>query len=268
MDRVWMATNDIGVWLVSSGLRIALVVLAAVVSWRFILSRLRRWVAGLSYASEEQRQRVETLASVGEVVAGVAIVVSAALTILSELGISVTPILTSAGVVGLAVGLGSQSLVRDFVAGFFVLSENQFAIGDHIKVAGVSGEVEKITLRTTWLRDEHGEVHIVPNSSISVMTNYTKSWSRIVLPFKFPLDEDGLKVCALLDEIADQIASDEMMKESLLENPVVEGPEELAAGTVTYEIVARVQPDHLRTLQRRARVLAMGVLRQSDVRFL
>ena len=113
--------------------------------------------------------------------ADVLIVGSALLMLLSTFGVDITPLLASVGVAGLAVSLGTQSLIKDLIGGFLILAENQYAVGDSIQVGNVSGNVERITLRATYVRDINGYLHIVPNGEVRIVANQTKGWSRALV---------------------------------------------------------------------------------------
>src|SRR5687768_15266031 len=166
--------------------KIAVVILLAVIAYRIIKIIIRRIIE--REIDEEdplvkrvREQRGHTLASLLGNVALVAIVVVVALTILDILLDNIAPILASFGILGLAISFGAQSLVKDMITGTFMLIEGQFGIGDVVRVSDVSGMVEKITLRTTVLRDLEGVVHIIPNGEITRVSDLTKSWSRTVL---------------------------------------------------------------------------------------
>src|SRR5262249_30758214 len=124
-------------------------------------------------------QQVRTLAGVISSVGVFIIVFGAALEVLPLFGLNLGPLLASAGVAGLAIGFGAQTLVHDFINGFFILSENQYDLGDTIRIAGVKGVVEDMTLRRTVLRDDDGTVHTVPNSAIQIVSNTTRDWAQV-----------------------------------------------------------------------------------------
>jgi len=135
---------------------------------------------GLPGAKEGLQARDVTLAQLLKSIGGVAIMVGTALTIL-DLFVNIGPLLAGVGVAGLAVSFGAQSLVKDVISGFFILLENQFGVGDIIEVNGVGGVVERMTMRVVMLRDVHGVLHVIPNGSITMVSNRTRGWSRAVL---------------------------------------------------------------------------------------
>jgi small conductance mechanosensitive channel len=130
------------------------------------------------------------------------------LTILSQVGVSITPILAGLGIVGIAVGFGAQTLVKDIISGFFVFFEDQYGIGDVAQVAGITGLVEDITLRRTILRDLDGIVHSVPNGEIRVASNYTKDWSRVNLNIGVGYGEDLDHVIEVINRVGKELAED------------------------------------------------------------
>ena len=156
--------------------------------------------------------------------------------------IDIGPILAGAGILGLAVSFGAQSLVKDVLSGFFILSENQFAIGDVIEVAGKSGVVEKMTLRVVRLRDVEGIMHVVPNSEIKVVSNKTRGWSRAVVDVGVPYDENVDRALEILRDEAAQFSTDKAWG-SQLDGPVeVLGVESLSDSAVVLRTMIRTQP--------------------------
>src|SRR6266487_1680094 len=147
-------------------------------------------------------QQIRTLTSVTTSVGVFVILFVATLEVLSLLGLNLGPMLASAGIAGLAIGFGAQTMVHDFINGFFILFENQYDLGDVIRVAGVKGTVESMSLRQTVLRDEDGTVHIVPNSAIQIVSNTTRDWSQLALKVTVAYGEPSDKVVKLLNEIA------------------------------------------------------------------
>src|SRR5579863_2139070 len=145
---------------------------------RAITGKLLSFEAHRLHAGLRVRQ-IQTLASVLNSVGVFAIVFVSALTVLPLLGLNLGPLLASAGIAGLAIGFGAQTLVHDFINGFYILLENQYDIGDTVRIAGVKGTVERMNLRMTQLRDEDGTIHIVPNSSIQIVSNTTRDWSQL-----------------------------------------------------------------------------------------
>ena len=179
----------------------------------------------------------QLLRSVGRV-----LVISIALLLTFNVFIDIGPILAGAGILGLAVSFGAQSLVKDVISGFFILFENQFAIGDVIEAGGKSGTVEKMTLRVVVLRDLKGTMHIVPNSEIKVVSNMTRGWSRAVVDVGITYEEDIDKALAVVRDEAAQFSTDKVWG-AQLDGPLeVPGIESLSDSSVVVRTLIRTQP--------------------------
>jgi small conductance mechanosensitive channel len=179
----------------------------------------------------------QLLRSVGRV-----LVISIALLLTFNVFIDIGPILAGAGILGLAVSFGAQSLVKDVISGFFILFENQFAIGDVIEAGGKSGVVEKMTLRVVVLRDLKGTMHIVPNSEIKVVSNMTRGWSRAVVDVGITYEEDIDKALAVVRDEAAQFSTDKVWG-AQLDGPLeVPGIESLSDSSVVVRTLIRTQP--------------------------
>jgi moderate conductance mechanosensitive channel len=164
------------------------------------------------------------------------------LIILNELGISVGPILASAGVVGLAIGFGAQNLVRDIISGFFLILENQVRVGDVAVVNGTGGLVEAINFRTLVLRDLGGLVHIFPNGSITTLSNVTKGWSAYVFDIGVAYKEDTDRVIGVMRRIADELKQDVHFSRLILDDIEIFGVDKLADSAVIIKGRIKTQP--------------------------
>src|SRR5215471_6237222 len=154
-------------------------------------------------------QQVRTLASVLTSVGIFVIFFVATLMVLSVFNLNLGPMLASAGIAGLAIGFGAQTLVHDFINGFFILFENQYDLGDVVRIAGVKGTVEGMSLRNTVLRDDDGTVHIVPNSAIQIVSNTTRDWAQLPLRVVVAYSEPSDKIVKLLKEMGADVRHDE-----------------------------------------------------------
>jgi small-conductance mechanosensitive channel len=231
-------------WLLTSGLHIAIIALGALVGYRFLrvlTTRLENLIAGAA-PTDEEAQRARTLARVIHDTALVAMAIIAGLMILRELGLDITPLIAGAGVAGVALGLGAQTLIRDIIGGFFILMEDQFAVGDSIQVGNIAGGVEKMTLRATFLRDLEGTLHVIPNGEIRIVSNRTKNWSRAMVDLGVAYEEDIGRVMAALGKIGHDLYQDEEFAPLLLEEPTVTGVEALGDWAVTVRIMAKTRP--------------------------
>jgi len=179
----------------------------------------------------------QLLRSVGRVV-----IILIALLITLNMFINVGPVLAGAGILGLAVSFGAQSLVKDIISGFFILSENQFAVGDVIEAAGKSGVVEKMTLRVVVLRDLEGRMHIVPNGEIKVVSNMTRGWSRAVVDLTLSYQQDVDRALAVIKDEAAQFSTDKTWSTQLDGALEVPGVEALDNTGVRVRTLIRTQP--------------------------
>jgi moderate conductance mechanosensitive channel len=246
--------------LLPRALKVVVVIFVALITYRIIRALIDKF---LQREIEEEdplvrrlrEQRARTLAGLLGNVAAIALVVVVALTILDILIENTGPILASFGIIGLAFSFGAQSLVKDVISGTFMLIEGQFGVGDVVKVSDVSGLVEKITLRTTVLRDIEGAVHIVPNGEITRVTNMTKAWSRAVLNVGVAYKEDVDRVMDVLRALLHDFHADPEWGALLLEEPVVPGVEAFSDSAVVIRIMAKTLPlkqwDVARELRRR-----------------
>lgn len=202
-----------------------------------------------------REQRSKTMGSLLASVATGAIVVIVALTILDILLENIGPILASFGIIGLAFSFGAQTLVKDVISGAFILMEGQFGIGDVVRINNTSGMVERITLRTTALRDSEGIVHIIPNGSITGVSNMTKAWSRAVLDVGVAYRENVDRVIEVLKDLLQEFQHDPAWSGVLLDEPQVVGVNALADSAVIIRCQAKTLPlkqwDVARELRRR-----------------
>ena len=192
--------------------------------------------------------------------AGRVIIVAMALLLTLNLFLDIRPLLAGAGILGLAVSFGAQSLVKDVLSGFFMLLEDQFAVGDVVELAGKTGVVERLTMRVVVLRGVDGSVHIVPNGEITTVTNKTRGWSRALLDIGVAYGEDVDRVLAVVRDEGARFAEDPAWRHQLDGDPPVEvwGVESLADSAVVVRLVARTQPGSQwnvsRELRRRIKV--------------
>jgi small-conductance mechanosensitive channel len=191
---------------------------------------------------EEVKQRADTLSHFLVRTVVVIIWVVAAFMMLAEIGVSITPLLATAGVIGIAIGFGAQSLIRDVIAGFFVIMEDQYDIGDVVKVAGIIGLVEDINIRKTVLRDLDGIVHVVPNGEIRTASNYTKEWSRVNLNVSVAYGEDLEHVIAVINRVGWEMAEEEYWRPLILNVPQVLRVDNFADSGIEIKILGETKP--------------------------
>lgn len=205
------------------------------------LSRLRLLIpSGDVMGVARVEQRAETLRHIVRSVWKGAIIVVIVLMISSELGFDIGPILASAGIAGLAIGFGAQSLVKDVISGFFILLEDQYGVGDVVKVGDLSGVVERMTLRATMLRNLEGQVHVIPNGNIHTVTVLTKEWARAVVDVTVPHKENLTNVFQVLHCVGSRLAQD--MPQQILDQPTILGVEKLDETGVTIRAIVKTPP--------------------------
>jgi small conductance mechanosensitive channel len=190
----------------------------------------------------ESAKRVETIVRLLRQAALIAIWATVALIILKELGVEIAPIIASAGIIGLAVGFGAQNLVRDVIAGFFFILENQVRVGDVAVVNGTGGLVEKINFRTIVLRDLGGAVHIFPNGAVTTMTNLTSQWSAYIFDVGVAYKEDTDRVIAIMKQVGQELSEDPAFKSLMLEPPEIFGVDKFADSAVIIKGRVRTKP--------------------------
>ncbi len=242
-------------------IRIALIAIGGFIAVMLLRFFTRRIIRRIERPGEDEKRewelRAKTLARITNNFISIAIVTVAAFLILAEVGIQIGPLLAAAGIAGLAIGFGAQSLVKDFLSGFFILLENQYRVGDVIKVGDLSGTVEKMTLRITALRDIQGIIHFIPNGEIKSVSNMTYHWSRMLVEVGVAYKENVDKVIETLKALCTEFYADEPWTTDLLEEPQVTGVEALADSQVTIRVTAKTKPlkqwDAMREFRRKVK---------------
>jgi moderate conductance mechanosensitive channel len=238
--------------IIFSGLRILLILIVVWVGLRVVrtaLDKLHGRLATQERAEDqiqagEMAKRADTLVRLLRQGLYIIIWVMAALIILRELGVDIAPILASAGIVGLAVGFGAQNLVRDIIAGFFIILENQARVGDVAIINGEAGIIEAINFRTTILRDLSGTVHIFSNGGINSLSNMTRDWSAYLLDMGVAYKEDTDHVIEVMKRVAAELQQDEHFGPLILNELEVFGVNEFADSAVVIRVRLRTRPIH------------------------
>jgi len=248
--------TDISVWLRSSGLEIVLLVLGAVLLARFAGWVGRRVTERMDAAATDQDALVRSEASkhrhaVAQALTWVAVALIWSITVvlvLDRLGVPVASLVAPAAVLGAALGFGGQQVVRDLIAGFFIIVERQYGYGDVVNISaigfteGATGTIEEVALRTTRVRTLNGEVVIVPNGEIVQVTNLSRDWARAVVDVPLPVEVDVLRASELLRKVGEEAFDDEALRPLLLDPPTVMGVESFEVGQVNLRMVARTLP--------------------------
>lgn len=218
------------------------VVLLVIGISRRISDRILKKIEESEKIDDHRKQRYQTLSTVIISFIKILLWAMAVIWVLGELNIDYAPFLVAAGGISLAVGFGAQSLVKDVVSGFFILMEEQFALGDVVDINGQAGTVEKISLRTIKFRSLDGTLHTIPNGNISMVSNYDYQWSRAVVKVGVSYDEDPQKVISVLKTVCREIAEDPEWKDSLLEEPTPQGIISFGESALNFRILAKTPP--------------------------
>jgi small conductance mechanosensitive channel len=250
-----------GDWFVANALKPLVVVVIAVVvtaAARVVVGRFRRRLEGTESATQAMNlQRATTLTHAVSTTLVVLIWVIAVLMILGEFRFNLGPLLASAGVAGVALGFGAQSLVKDTLSGFFILLENQFGVGDNVELTTPSGKVigrvESLTMRVTSLRAFDGTLHVVPNGNIVVSSNRSRGWARAIVDVRAAYDEDVDRLRGTLEELFEELRADPVVREWIHDGPTVLGVERMGHDALVMRVIADTRPSKVMDLERTLR---------------
>lgn len=210
---------------------------------RLIDKIVRRVMVRGKYSSiYEEKQREDTLIRVLAKTLEIFLWISAILIILSEIGVNIGPLIAGAGIAGLAIGLGGKALIQDIIAGLFIIFENQYRVGDVVRLSGTAGQVEDITLRITIIRDLDGIVHYIPNGTITTASNYSKDFARINLNIPISYADDIEKAKTIINNVGLEFAKDKTWKGMIKKAPQFARVEKLAASAVELKVLGEVDP--------------------------
>ncbi len=287
LERVAVTVEDVQQWLVTVGARILLTVVLAVVA-RWVLHRLitrvvttmtsrsaqrfaesgragRVLASATGLAGERHQQRVATMGSLLRSIVTFVVVTLTVLTIMALLGIPLGPLLASAGVAGVALGFGAQSLVKDFLAGIFMILEDQYGVGDVIDTGEAIGTVEEVTLRITQLRDANGVTWYVRNGEIIRVGNRSQGYSTAIVDMPVSYAEDVERVIAVIREVTVALGADPEWADRLLEPPTVLGVESITGATMVIRTIAQCAPGEHLAVQRELRERTKAALDRAGV---
>jgi small conductance mechanosensitive channel len=245
-------------WFLAHGVKIVSIVVLAVIvtiAARIAVNRFRRRLEGSANVTQELNlRRAATLTQALSTAAVVAIWAIAVLMALGEFRFNLGPLLASAGVAGVALGFGAQSLVKDTLSGFFILLENQFGVGDNIELVTTSGKVigrvESLTLRVTSLRAFDGTLHIVPNGNIVVASNRSRGWARAIVDVRAAYEEDVDRLRNVLEELFEELRADRTVSEWIHDGPSVLGMERMGNDALVMRVIADTRPSKVMELER------------------
>jgi moderate conductance mechanosensitive channel len=245
-------------WFARPWVRIVIIFVAAILvtlASRLIVNRFRKRLEGTASITQELNlQRATTLTGALSTALIVVIWALAILMALGELGQNIAPLLASAGVAGVALGFGAQSLVKDTLSGFFILLENQFGVGDNLEIQTPSnkimGRVEALTLRVTSLRAFDGALQMVPNGNIVVASNRSKGWARAIIDVRVAYGEDVEHLRGVLEELFTELEGDRTLSEWIHEAPSVLGVERMGNDALVMRVIADTRPSKVMDVER------------------
>jgi small conductance mechanosensitive channel len=246
--------------LLLTGIRVAGILLAALLLNR-LLRAVTRKLVDLAQTKTRvavlREQQTRTMAGILYSAGTAVLAVIAVLMILPELGVNVMPVITAAGLASLALGLGAQHLVRDLISGFFIVFEDQYVVGDAVRIGEHTGRVEHFTLRRTVLRDAQGALVVISNGDIRQVSNLSRDWAQVFVDVTLPNEEEVDRALVLLEEVAATMRADEAWVAALVDGPRVLGVESLGLAGTTLRLQLRTTPgrqhDAARELRRRIR---------------
>ena len=213
----------------------------------------------------DRRARLHTLRKAAKSTAQIVIIIIGVLIALSTLGIDIGPALAAAGILGLAISLGAQTLIKDVIGGLTILLEDEYRVGDTVKIGTVSGEVEKVTLRRTDLRDAEGRLYMVPNGDVRIVANETRDWARALVILNFSYETDHNKPFAALEKALNRLEADPQIKPYLLAAPEIFGWDSLGDWAVSVKLSAKVTASKRDEVARILRQYAIEALLEAGV---
>ncbi len=243
-----LSWDTVVAWLIEHGIPILIILAVGAVLWfalnKFLPPIVRRSVSRNKYKESKEgiEKRTNTLVSIFKGMGRVFIVVIVVMMLLSEIGIDIVPVLAGFGIAGVAIGFGAQYLIRDLIAGIFIILENQYRVGDVVKVADIGGLVEEVTLRKTVLRDLDGIVHHVPNGEIKTASNFTRHFSRVNLNVSVAYDTDLDHAISVINRIGKELSEDGKWRKVIKTPPQVLRVDNLGDSGIDIKILGDVKP--------------------------
>jgi small conductance mechanosensitive channel len=234
-------------WILGNGSQIVILLVVGFIIYKFIKPVITRIVRkavttdpNLSEAEEERRE--DTLIAIMTGTIKIVTVIFIALMILSEFGIDIGPLIAGAGVIGLAFGFGGQYIVKDIITGLFIILENQYRVGDVVKIAGIAGLVEDISLRVTILRDLDGTVHHIPHGDVTTVSNMAKGFARVNMNIGISYNADVDKVKEIINRVGNELAEDPEFKEKIIDTPKYVRIDSFDDSSVSLKILGETKP--------------------------
>jgi len=264
--------SDVGDWFAEHGVVIAVIVLVTAILARMIARIVPRVVRPAIAQQMDGRpaievdRRADTLASVIVRTTQGVLVTIAVITILPELGVDITPLLASVGIVSIALGLGAQALVRDWLNGLFILSENHYARGDVVTIAGITGTVEDMSIRRTVLRDVDGVLYSVPHGNVTVTANASRDFSRVRIAVPVSVTSDLAKVRDVIDRVGRELAADPQWKDKIVSAPAFLRVDNIDANGVAMQVNGTVRPGSQLEVAGELRTRLLEAFRREEIR--
>jgi len=246
-DFILRSLDIVGPWLYEHGLRVLTILVVAYLVKRFAGIFIEKFVrkavvSKQSLSKVAEKKREDTLIRIFTGSLGVIVWIVSVLMILDEIGLAIGPLLAAAGIVGLAFGFGGQYLIRDLIAGLFIIMENQYRVGDAVCFDGTCGAVEDITMRMTTLRDLDGTVHHVPHGEIKKVSNMSKYFARVNVDIGISYEADLEKVIAIVNKVGNDLALDLEWKGKIIKAPQFLRVDNLADSAVILKILGETEP--------------------------
>jgi small conductance mechanosensitive channel len=265
LERFGLTNPDNLIELLKGFLHILVILGAGLVTLRLVDSALKRWaiVPGDHGRPSRVENRTETLRHIVGSFGKIVIWGIAVLMIIREFKVDTGPLLTGAGILGLAVGFGAQSLVKDVISGFFILFEDQYGVGDSIRIGDMEGVVEHMTLRVTILRNFEGHVHLIPNGSVSSLTVTTRDWARAVVDITVPHSVEIGNLFRVLETTGTLLLEEQ--KDSVLEKPQILGIERLSDEGATVRLAVKTTPSRKAVVSREWRRIILEALDREGI---
>ncbi len=243
-----MSADIVVSWLIDHGIRILIILVVGAILWfalnKFLPPVVRRTVGRTKYKESKEglEKRTSTLLAIFKGMGRVLIVIVVIMMVLDEVGVPIAPVLAGFGIAGIAIGFGAQYLIRDLIAGIFIILENQYRVGDVARVADITGLVEYITLRKTVLRDLDGIVHHVPNGEIRTASNYTRHFARVNLDVPVAYGTDLDHAISVINRVGMELAEDEEWRKVIKSPPQVLRVNNLGDSGIDIKILGDVKP--------------------------
>jgi small conductance mechanosensitive channel len=227
--------------------------------------KLNRYLESVEGVQKARRQQTITFLQVVTWIISVTVICIGLLMILSEFGVDIAPLLASAGIAGLALSLGAQTLIKDFIGGFLILLENQYSVGDDIQLDTLTGQVERITLRATYVRDFRGFQYIIPNGEVRIVANLNRDWSQILVDVNIAYEEDLNHVTSVMKQAADDFVNNPDYHSEMIGEPKVIGPIVSGEWALTMRVMVKARPERRNEITRELHKFILQAVKSAGI---